>query len=280
MKLRKITAVAGAAAVLGLGLGACGSSGGSVAPVSHAPAKVVNFKAQYLADVTLSSALSDTISGNDGWASQPVTAYSNALVKESRTMLRQSWPVSARGDIHVLALAALKVHDDILSRDYSGFETDLTTARAEANAVRAELGLPAVNTHNIKPARHRHHAAQQQPAPVVVQPQQPAQQQPGQDGYVGDVNVVEQYFYDLSIGDYADAWTLGGDNIAGTDYGSWVAGYATTTSVTLDSDTEAGGGAVQVTFDATQSDGGSTSYAGTYYVSGGVITSASIAQTG
>ena len=178
----------------------------------------------------------------------------------------------------MLALAALKVHDDILSRDYSGFETDFTTASAEANAVRAELGLPAVKTHNIKPARHRHHAAQQQPAPV--QPQQPAQQQPGQDGYVGDVNVVEQYFYDLSIGDYTDAWTLGGDNIAGTDYGSWVAGYATTTSVTLDSDTEVGGGAVQVTFDATQSDGGATSYAGTYYVSDGVITSASITQTG
>ena len=272
MKLRKITAIAGAAAVLGLGLGACGSSGGSAAPVSHAPAKVV-YKAQYLADMVLSNALSDTISGNDGWASRPVTAYGNALVKESRTMLRQSWPVSARGDIHVLALAALKVHDDILSRDYSGFETDLTTAGAEANAVRAELGLPAVNTPNIKPARHRPHAAQQQPAPV--QPQQPAQQQPGQD-----INVVEQYFYDLGIGDYTDAWTLGGDNIAGTDYGSWVAGYATTTSVTLDSDTDVGGGGVQVTFDATQSDGGATSYAGTYYVSNGVITSASITQTG
>lgn len=172
MKLRKITVIAGAAAVLGLGLGACGSSRGSVAPVSHATAKVVNYKAQYLADGVLSNALSDTISGDDGWASRPVTAYSNALVKESRTMLRQSWPVSARGDIHVLALAALKVHDDILSRDYSGFETDLTTASAEANAVRAEIGLPAVNTHNIKPGRHRHHAAQQQPAPV--QPAAPA----------------------------------------------------------------------------------------------------------
>ena len=275
MKLRKITAIAGAAAVLGLGLGACGSSGGR-APVSHAAAKAVNYKAQYLADVALCTAVSDTISGNDGWASRPVTAYSNALVKESRTTLRQSWPVSARGDIHVLALAALKVHDDILSRDYSGFETDLTTASAEANAVRAELGLPAVNAPNIKPARHRHHTAQPQPAPV--QPQQPApqqQQQPGQD-----INVVEQYFYDLGIGDYTAAWTLGGDNIAGTDYGSWVAGYATTTSVTLDSDTDVGGGGVQVTFDATQSDGGATSYAGTYYVSNGVITSASITQTG
>ena len=170
MKFRKITAIAGAAAVLGAGLGACGSSRGSAAPVSHAP---VNYKAQYLTDVTLRNALSDTISGNDGWESRPVTAYSDALVKESRTMLRQSWPVSARGDIHVLALAELKVHNDILSRDYSGFETDLTTASAEANAVRAELGLPAVNTHNIKPARHRHHAAQQ-PAPVIVQPAVPA----------------------------------------------------------------------------------------------------------
>ncbi len=88
-------------------------------------------------------------------------------------MLRQSWPVGARGDIHVLALAELKVHNDTLSRDYSGFETDLTTASAEANAVRAELGLPAVNTPNIKPARHRHHAAQQQRAPVIVQPAVP-----------------------------------------------------------------------------------------------------------
>ena len=34
MKLRKIAAIAGAAAVLGLGLGACGSSGGSVALMS------------------------------------------------------------------------------------------------------------------------------------------------------------------------------------------------------------------------------------------------------
>ena len=154
---------------------------GQWCPGSHAPAKV---KGQYLADAALSNALSDTISGNDGWASRPVTAYSNALVKESRMMLRQSWPVSARGDIHVLALAELKVHDDILSRDYSGFETDLTTASAEANAVRAELALPAVKTHNIKLARHRNHAAQQQPAPVIVQPAAPAA---GNSQYVNDI---------------------------------------------------------------------------------------------
>ena len=86
MKLRKITTIAGAAAVLGLGLGACGSSGGRAAPVSRAQ---VNYKAEYLADVALRNALSDTISGNDGWASRPVTAYSDALVKESRTIVHE-----------------------------------------------------------------------------------------------------------------------------------------------------------------------------------------------
>ncbi len=175
MKIRKITAIAGAAAMLGLGLGACGSSGGSAASHSSAsaPAKVVNYKAQYLSDVALSNALVGTISNHDGWTSRPVTAYSNALVTESRTMLRQSWPVSARGDIHAITLAALKVHDDILSRDSSGFQTDLTSASAEANIVRAELGLPTVKAPNVKPAP-QHHAVQPQPAPRIVQPTAPA----------------------------------------------------------------------------------------------------------
>jgi hypothetical protein len=122
------------------------------------------------------------------------------------------------------------------------------------------------------------------PAPVAAAPAPAAPaQQPGQDGYVpstSNLSVVENYLSDISSGDYADAWALGGGNIAGTDYRSWVAGYATTTSVILDSDTDLGGGAVQVSFAALQSDGGSTSYAGTYNVSDGVITSASITQTG
>jgi hypothetical protein len=161
MKVTKITAIAGAAAVLGLGLGACGSvTGGS------APAEVVNYKAQYLSDVALSNALVDTISNHDGWTSRPVTAYSNALVTESRTMLHQSWPVSVRGDIHAITLAALKVHDDIQSKDSSGFQTDLTTASAEANIVRAELGLPAVKAPNVKPAPQHHATAS--PAPPAA----------------------------------------------------------------------------------------------------------------
>ena len=175
MKLSKITAIAGAAAVLGLGLGACGSvTGGSAASHSSAsaPAKVVNYKAQYLSDVALSNALVGTISNHDGWTSRPVTAYSNALVTESRTMLHQSWPVSVRGDIHAITLAALKVHDDILSKDSSGFQTDLTTASAEANIVRAELGLPAVKAPNVKPAP-QHHATASPAPPAAPAPAAP-----------------------------------------------------------------------------------------------------------
>lgn len=92
--------------------------------------------------------------------------------------------------------------------------------------------------------------------------------------------MVTQYYQDLSNGDYADAWRLGGVNIAGTDYNSWVAGYGTTTSVTLNAESQWNSTTVGASITATQSDGGSTSYRGTYTVEGGVITSANITQTG
>ena len=157
----------------------------------------------------------------------------------------------------------------------------VASARAQARADALNKAIAAANRNAEKAARAARQArrAANKPAsaPVAQQAEHPpAYNSPPQ----ADLNVVEQYFYEISSGDYSDAWAMGGVNIAGTDYNTWVAGYATTTSVTLDSDTDLGNGAVQVTFTATQSDGGSTSYAGTYYVSGGVITSASITQTG
>ena len=120
------------------------------------------------------------------------------------------------------------------------------------------------------------------PAAQAPAAQAPAAPAPSQSSAApaADVGVVQTYLAEISSGDYTDAWALGGDNLAGTDYNTWVAGYDTTTSVTPDSVTDLGGGAVHASFTATQSDGGSTSYAGTYYVSNGVITSASITQTG
>jgi hypothetical protein len=58
-----------------------------------------------------------------------------------------------------------------------------------------------------------------------------------------------------------------------------VAGYATTVSITLYDAANFGSGEVTAYLSALHSDGSTTTYYGTYYVTSGVITSASIAQT-
>ena len=141
-------------------------------------------------------------------------------------------------------------------------------ASANAKAARAEAAAKAA-------------ASNPAPAPGAVTPS--AQQAPAEGAPQPLANaaaVVTQYYQDLSNGDYAEAWALGGVNIAGTDYNTWVAGYATTTSVTLNTESQSNSATVSASITATQSDGGSTSYQGTYTVEGGVITSADITQTG
>ena len=58
-----------------------------------------------------------------------------------------------------------------------------------------------------------------------------------------------------------------------------MAGYGTTASITLYSQSNWGSGEVTTYLSAVQTDGSTRTYYGTYYVSNGVITSASIAQT-
>jgi hypothetical protein len=145
-------------------------------------------------------------------------------------------------------------------------------AAANAKADRAEAAAKAARAAASKAA----------PVPVAVAPsagQAPAAAAP-QQPLANAAAVVTQYYQDLSNGDYADAWTLGGVNIAGADYNTWVAGYATTTSVTLNAESQWNSSTVSANITATQSDGGSTSYQGTLTVEGGIITSADITQTG
>lgn len=145
-------------------------------------------------------------------------------------------------------------------------------AAANSKADRAEAAAKAARAAASKAA----------PVPVAVAPstgQAPAEGAP-QQPFANAAAVVTQYYQDLSNGDYADAWTLGGVNIAGTDYNTWVAGYATTTSVTLNAESQWNSSTVSASITATQSNGGSTSYQGTFTVEGGVITSADIKQTG
>jgi hypothetical protein len=91
--------------------------------------------------------------------------------------------------------------------------------------------------------------------------------------------VVSQFYADISDGDYTGAWNLGGDNIAGSPYPQWVAGYSTTASISVGTIASFGPGQVRAEIIATQDDGTVQTYQGTYTVEGGVIVSADITET-
>jgi membrane protein involved in colicin uptake len=138
-------------------------------------------------------------------------------------------------------------------------------AAANVKAARAEADAKAAKAAASRPTS----------VPVVAAPTQPPQPSANPEA------VVDQFYQDITNGDYADAWALGGANLAGgADYNTWVAGYATTTSITLDTQSQWNATTVQADITAQQSDGGQTTYSGTYTVEDGVITSANITQTG
>lgn len=114
-------------------------------------------------------------------------------------------------------------------------------------------------------------------APAAPPAQAPAGNPPAPQLTSADA-VVTQFYQDITDQNYPAAWALGGDNIGGTDYNSWVAGYATTASVSLGSFSYFGSSQVQVELIATQTNGSVKIYTGTYTVTGGVITTASIVQ--
>ena len=123
-----------------------------------------------------------------------------------------------------------------------------------------------------KPKRHhRHHHPT-----VVYAPAAPA---PASLQLTNGVAVVSQFYQDLTNHDYWDAWQLGGDNIGGSDYNGWVAGYATTASIGITSYGTWNDGTVWADISATQTDGSIRTYSGTYTVANSVIVSANITQT-
>jgi len=114
---------------------------------------------------------------------------------------------------------------------------------------------------------------------VYVQPAAPAPAPAPQPQMTNASAVVMQFYQDLSNHDYADAWSLGGDNIGGSDYNGWAAGYATTASITVTSYGTWSDGTVWADISALQTDGTTRTYSGTYTVANGVIVSANITQT-
>jgi hypothetical protein len=108
-------------------------------------------------------------------------------------------------------------------------------------------------------------------------PASPPAQAPN-PGLSDPVAVVTQFYADISAGDYSAAWALGGDNIAGTDYTNWVAGYGTTASISVSSAEDFGSDQASATISAVQTDGSVRNYHGTYTVQNGVIVGADITQ--
>lgn len=113
------------------------------------------------------------------------------------------------------------------------------------------------------------------PAPTQAAP---APTQAPNPGLSDPVAVVTQFYADITAHNYGAAWTLGGDNIAGTSYANWVAGYGTTAAIAVTSAENSGSDQVTASISATQTDGSVRNYSGTYTVQNGVIVSAQITQ--
>jgi hypothetical protein len=117
------------------------------------------------------------------------------------------------------------------------------------------------------------------PTAPAVSVSAPVPQLPTTPQYTNALSVVDQFYQDITDHNYSAAWSLGGDNLnGGVGYDAWVAGYAATVSITLYDSANFGSGEVTAYLNALQGDGSTTTYYGTYYVTNGVITSASIAQ--
>ena len=97
----------------------------------------------------------------------------------------------------------------------------------------------------------------------------------------GNEAVVQQYYAYLNNKEFQSAWGLGGSNVNnGVGYDAWVAGYATTSWISLGTwSYYPDSNAVGVTITATQTDGAVKTYSGSYTVSNGVIIGADIVQT-
>jgi hypothetical protein len=93
----------------------------------------------------------------------------------------------------------------------------------------------------------------------------------------GAAGVVQAYFDAINARDYQRAWALGGKNV-GQSYSAFAAGFATTEHDTVTM-VEIQGDTVTADLTATQVDGTTRSFHGTYTVTDGTITHFSVHAT-
>jgi hypothetical protein len=92
-------------------------------------------------------------------------------------------------------------------------------------------------------------------------------------------SVVDAYFAAINGHDYRQAWDLGGRNSGASSYAQFAAGFAETSNDTV-TVLATSGDVVTAQLVAEQADGSSKTFAGTYTVTGGVITRFHVEQTG
>jgi hypothetical protein len=155
----------------GLGLAACSSS--SAAPTTTTSASVTtttavpttttaaptttttaaattttaatNYGQQFLTDVGPWNASTKDLNSSDGLTSQAVITAGQEAVISARSLLQDTWPANAESDIHTFAIALDTINEDVQEDNLAKFRNDVTSLDADANVVRADLGLPSIN---------------------------------------------------------------------------------------------------------------------------------------
>ena len=171
--------------------------------------------------------------------------------------------------LSVAACGSVKAPAALPVATHTGVAAPAATPKPSATTAPPKA-TPAPITPAPAPAKTVYVPVQAPAAPAA--PDEPAY-------FANSAAVVQQFYQDINAGDYSDAWALGGDNIGGSDYTGWVAGYDTTVSISLGAFSAFGSDQVQASLSALQSDGTTKTYEGTYTVSGGVIVAANIVQT-
>src|SRR5437016_831232 len=95
------------------------------------------------------------------------------------------------------------------------------------------LAAPAARASPVTPAPTKTVTAPPSPVPTPAW-QQPSAPAPAQPQFTSSIAVVNQFYQDITDRNYSAAWALGGSNLSGgVGYDAWVAGYGTTASITL-----------------------------------------------
>jgi hypothetical protein len=107
--------------------------------------EAVNYGQQFLTDVAPWNAATAKITSSDTLTSPAVIDAAQEAVVTARSLLSQSWPSSAQADVHTFAVELDTINEDVQEDNVTKFRDDVTTLDADANVVRADLGLPSIN---------------------------------------------------------------------------------------------------------------------------------------